>query len=793
MGRIDQKYIYKTNPKSKESAIVRGDTYRFSILCDRLIRMEYDPDGIFEDRATQAVINRDFNVPEFSVSREGNSLKITTGCIELTYNGGPFTKSSLYARFVGKSGNTKYDWHYAQNDRNLKGTTRTLDQVNGECELEDGLMSRSCMTILDDSNSLILADDGWVDVRENKGVDIYLFGYKSDYRSALKAYAQLTGTTPMLPRYALGNWWSRYYKYSAEEYCSLVERFEKEKLPFSVAVIDMDWHYTKIDPRYGSGWTGFSWNKELFPDHRAFLKFLADKNMKVTLNLHPAEGVAAHEDCYSAFAEAMGVRDGKTVAFDVTDPKFVENYFSKVLSPLEEDGVSFWWMDWQQGNTSKVEGLDPLWMLNHYHFTDMKDKNVRPMIFSRYAGVGSQRYPVGFSGDTVSTWESLDFQPYFTATASNIGYGWWSHDIGGHMGGYRDDEMITRWVQLGVFSPVMRLHSTSSDFMSKEPWNYNMYSEHVMGEFLRLRHKLIPYTYTMNHRSYKESIPIVEPMYYEYDDLEAYTVNRNQYLFGSELIVAPITSKADAVTVMGNTNAYIPKGLWFDFFSGRRYKGGKTVKMYRRLDRMPVLAKAGGIIPLDGGDVRNDTDNPKVVSVSIFSGANGAFTLYEDDGISTDYENGICVTTKMELSYGSTIVFTIDKPRGSDALKIPDRSFRLAFRSIQNTDKIYVSENDIRRDFNTRYEDNTLYIDLDNVNGAVKVEIGSQMCENNIEAEAFDILLAAQCENSVKRTIHNMLKRAESMASFIAELVTLDIDKNLFDAVTEIVTADSGH
>ena len=793
MGRIDRKYICKTNPKSREDAIIKGDTYRFTVLCDRLIRIEYNKDGIFEDRATQAVINRDFCVPEFAVSHTEDSLKITTGRIEITYHGGAFTKNSLYARFVGKSGNTKYDWHYGQNDRNLKGTTRTLDNVNGECELENGLMSKHCMTVLDDSDSLILADDGWVDVRDNKGVDIYLFGYRDDYKAALKAYAHLTGETPMLSRYALGNWWSRYYKYSDETYRALVDRFKREKLPFSVAVLDMDWHYTKIDPGYGSGWTGFSWNKELFPDPAAFLKFLSGNDMTVTLNLHPAEGVAPHEDCYGALAEAMGVEDGKTVQFDFADPKFVENYFGKILKPLEEEGVSFWWMDWQQGTTTKIEGLDPLWMLNHYHFTDMQSKNVRPMILSRYAGAGSQRYPVGFSGDTVSTWESLDFQPYFTATASNTGYGWWSHDIGGHMGGYRDDEMITRWVQLGVFSPVMRLHSSNSDFMSKEPWNYNMYSERVMGDFLRLRHKLIPYIYTMNYRAYKESIPIVEPLYYECGAAEAYTENRNQYFFGSELLVAPITAKADAVTVMGSTKAYLPEGLWFDFFCGRRYKGGKTVKLYRRLESMPVLAKAGAIIPTDGGEVRNSTDNPKELLVHIFPGADGVFTLYEDDGISADYKSGVCVKTKMELKYGSTVRFTVGRPEGSEALKIADRSFTLAFRCIENPGKIYVSEDGKKKAFTSRYENNTLFIGLDNVNGETAVEIESQMSANSVEKDVFDILLRAQCENSSKRMIYNKLKWSESVADFISGLITLDIDKNLFNAVAETVTADAGN
>lgn len=114
--------------------------------------------------------------------------------------------------------------------------------------------------------------------------------------------------------------------------------------------------------------------------------------------------------------------------------------------------------------------LDPLWLLNHYHYQDSCKNAEGGVILSRYAGPGSHRYPVGFSGDTIISWNSLRFQPYFTATASNIGYSWWSHDIGGHMLGDYDEELQTRWLQFGVFSPITRLHSSRSPFNSKEPW-----------------------------------------------------------------------------------------------------------------------------------------------------------------------------------------------------------------------------------------------------------------------------------------------------------------------------------
>ena len=132
--------------------------------------------------------------------------------------------------------------------------------------------------MLDDSRSLLFDDDGWVAPRTGERIDLYFFGYGRDYREAIQAFYAVSGATPVLPRFVLGNWWSRYHAYTDAEYRELVERFEREGIPLSVAVLDMDWHLVDIDPRHGSGWTGYTWNTELFPDPREFLQWLHDKD-----------------------------------------------------------------------------------------------------------------------------------------------------------------------------------------------------------------------------------------------------------------------------------------------------------------------------------------------------------------------------------------------------------------------------------------------------------------------------------------------------------------------------------
>ena len=793
MKIINEKYKMSVTPLAKKEAIVQGDKYRFTILTDRLIRIEYNENGIFEDRATQVVINRDFEVPKYELKKDDNKIEIMTEYMSLTYyTGRKFTPNSLFANFKGINDLARNVWHYGEdNILNLKGTARTLDTVDGECELNDGILSKNRFTQIDDSKSLLLEENGLVEPRKEDCVDLYLFGYADDYYSALKDFYTLTGTAPLIPRYALGNMWSRYYKYTQQEYIELMDKFKEEGCPFSVAVIDMDWHLVDYDLRYGKGWTGYTWNKELFPDYKKFLNDLHTRDLEVTLNLHPADGVVPYEDMYQQMADAMGVTDGTTVKFDITNPTFLEKYFEILHHPYEKDGVSFWWMDWQQGNNTSIENLDPLWMLNHYHMLDMKNDGKRPIMLSRYSGLGSHRYPIGFSGDTVMSWESLDFQPYFTSTASNAGYSWWSHDIGGHMLGERNDEMIARWVQLGVFSPINRLHSTCHPLLGKEPWNYNKETESVMKDFLRLRHELIPYLYTMNYRTYKEAKPLVAPIYYNHPRLEAAYEKkyRNEFYFGTQMIVSPITHPQNNVTHSAYATTYIPEGEWIDFFNGRRYKGGKTLRLYRDLYTTPVLVKAGGIIPMANDGVRNSTANPENLKVRVFSGCDNTFEMYEDDGISNDYESGAFAITKFELKDKKE--FIIYAPEGDQNVIPQNRCYTIEFNGYTNINGFEVTENGEAIDFEVKEKDGKVTVLLGAVNETVSIKFVTEpdIAPNNTENEAIELIRRYYGKNGLKTAIYSMVTEKAPVSNILIYIAQNNIDENVFHSLAEILTA----
>lgn len=798
MGRVSEKYKIKMSPVANRKAIVQGDKYRFTVLTPQLIRLEYDEAGIFEDRATQVVLNRNFPVPEFRVVEKPDSLEIITSKLHLVYDKKRFSKNGLSIDVNGNVSDWKSKWHFGESFVNLKGTARTLDEADGAVALEDGILSHNGFSVLDDSKSLIIDEDGWVTPREGNRVDTYFFGYGRDYLECLKDFFRLCGETPLIPRFALGNWWSRYHKYTDTEYKELMERFEKEGIPFSVAVIDMDWHLVDIDPKYGSGWTGYTWNREFFPDPKEFMDWLHKKGLRITLNVHPADGVRAHEEMYVDMAKELGVdyEKGDKINFDITDPKFMEAYFNHLHHPNEEMGVDFWWIDWQQGTTTKIEGLDPLWMLNHYHYLDNKRDGKRPLILSRYAGPGSHRYPVGFSGDAVVTWESLDFQPYFTATASNIGYGWWSHDIGGHMYGYKDDQLFTRWVQFGVFSPIMRLHSSNNPFIVKEPWQFNPYTESIVKKFLFLRHQLVPYLYTMNHRFNKEGEPLIQPMYYKnpFDD-EAYKVP-NQYWFGTDMIVCPITKPVDEKLTMGSFDGWLPEGTYFDFFNGRVYKGGRRISLFRGLDTIPVLVKAGSIIPMtDNKAVRNEVTNPEALEIRIYAGENGTLHLYEDNGLSPDDSGFMDAITTMEFKWGETSEFVIKAVNDKEGVIPRNRDYRLKFIGVEDTCDISVSVSGKETTFHKEYDNSThtLQILLTNVetNKDLKVKLHTEGCiaGNNISDQVFELLNKAQIEYELKTLIYKVITKHSDRTSLLGELSSMGLDRSLLSALFEILTA----
>lgn len=797
--------------KTREEMVVRGEKYRISVLTERLIRLEYSKKGVFVDEKTQTIMNRDFETFRFRVEEKEDSLSIVTKYLRLIYDKKEFSGEGLKINVSGNFGTTSSVWHYGDKNESLKGTIRTLDTIDGATELGEGVVSKKLWSFIDDSKSMLLVDDDFVIREDEEAIDIYFFGYGLDYKEALRDFYKLSGATPLLPRYSLGNWWSRYYKYTDESYLELLERFKREDIPFNVAVLDMDWHITDVDSKYGTGWTGYTWNKEYFKEPEKFLKELHERGYKITLNVHPADGVRAFEDSYKEFAKFMGVniKNEDPVLFDIADKKFREGYFKYVHHKLEKQGVDFWWIDWQQGENSGKKGLDPLWLLNHLHYKDIQRDKRRGLILSRYAGVGSHRYPLGFSGDTIITWDSLNFQPYFTSTASNIGYSWWSHDIGGHMNGTRDDELFVRWVQFGVFSPIMRLHSTCNDFSGKEPWNYNDIANAIIKKYLRLRQRLIPYLYTMNLKTHKDALPLILPIYYfEAENEKAYNYP-NEYYFGEDLLVCPITEKGDELSKLSRVKAYLPKGYWVDIFTGIKYAGEREIELYRSLDDIAVFARLGSILPLDARKSGNEIDNPNELDLHVFAGADGRYSLAEDASELADFvekewrytefygkikENFLDCNDK-KYSYE----FNIEAVKNNIADSIKKRKYNIYFHGIKEYYSLEISAGEksispLAISYDNKV--NALVINLDNISldKEIRINIVSKYNYNSfeiIEDKIFAMLNAAQISYDLKTVLFESIRKLEEkgVAFVMSEIYSLCDNEYVRGAILELLGA----
>ncbi|MCS7004651.1 MAG: glycoside hydrolase family 31 protein [Cytophagales bacterium] len=729
------------NPKANEKAIVRLGNARFTILTPRTVRMEWSQDGKFEDRATFTFVNRNTPVPNFQVIyNKEKSVTIITDVLTLKYeNTGKFNEKNLSIAFkTGKMVNKKPEiitWNLAtKNKGNLLGTARTLDGCDSATffnwrkdhrkeplELEPGIISRDGWVLIDDSERPVFdnSDWPWVEPRpETDKQDYYFFAYGNNYKQALADYTLVAGKIALPPKYVFGVWWSRFWAYTDKEFKELVEEFETYGIPLDVLVIDTDWHPVNKKEWFEDGkrktdaagepcgWTGFSWNRNHFPNSKEFLRWTDEKQLKTCLNLHPASGILPHEDQFVAMAQAMGLNPDTTshIPFDITNKKFAENYMNIVLRPLEREGIDFWWLDWQQWNTTNIKGVNPTMYLNYVHYTDMqRTSNARPLIFHRWGGLGNHRYQIGFSGDTYITWRSLQFQPYFTATAANVCFGFWSHDIGGHMAHIQlpepidvqptNPELFTRWVQWGAFSPIFRTHCSNAWNTERRIWAYPYPYFKAMKKAIKLRYALLPYIYTAARRAHDTGVSIVYPMYYDFPEDENAYQYKEQYLFGPDMLVAPIMRPMGGDSIVHPNpkvgtfwqprehiahSVYLPEGEWIDWNSGEKIVGKKLITRLYGLDEIPVFVRAGSIIPMQPEMKKVDEISLNPLILTIFQGNQGKTSIYEDEGNNQLYLEGKFTFTNVEWKRnGKTFTVEVAPIIGSYSNMPSRRSYQI--------------------------------------------------------------------------------------------------------------------
>ncbi len=729
--------------RAAKSDVVRAGGARFEVLTPTLIRLEYAQDGRFENRPTMTATRARLPVARFAVHRTARSITIQTTALRLTYrlNTGPFTAANLTLRM----GRKVIHPTVADDTYNLGGWRRALDLLSGPVELHPGLLTRAGWYVLDDTRTVLLRRGGFSvrPARAGAYQDWYLFSYGSDYARALEDLRALTGPAPLLPRSAFGVWFSRYWPYSENDYHMLLGQFRARRIPLDTLSIDTDFK-RELDPALSAvyapiagapgrpySWNSWEWNSGLFPDPRRFLSWAHSQGLSVTVNIHPS--ISSHDPRYPAAAALAGdlpssngtcqilMADptGQCHVFNWTNPRQVAAYFG-LHQPFANDGVDFFWLDWCcDASSASAPGLTADTWINSLYAAHERARGLRWPAFARAGasysaslpddgdgqngGTGifaEHRYTIQFTGDTCATWAMLGFEARFSAEEGNVGLPYVSHDIGsfngqpsagvcsaqtGILNEHLPDDLYARWVAFGTFEPLDRLHSNHGDRL---PWQYSRTADAAAASFLRLREALGPYIYTLARRTYDTGLPITGALYLQWPRQAGAYQHPSEYTFGPNVVVEPVTTAGDPAAA----TVWIPPGSWVDYFTGRRLHGPSVRTLQVPLDQMPVLVRAGAVIPTQPYAPFTPPAPSRKLILTAYPGARGALMLYDDQGTGFGYTRGRQQWTRIthaERSGRSTV--TISAVRGHFAGAPVRRSWEVRLLGVPRAASVSIN------------------------------------------------------------------------------------------------------
>lgn len=688
-----------TNP----NCIIKGDKYRFSILTKSLIRLEYSPLGKFNDLPTLNIWYRNFDKPEFNAYESGNQLIIKTDYFNLVY----IRESSFSGSKFNQSSNLKVTnlitnktWYY--NYPEIKNYESFVYQLNdSKGKKAKSLFSLDGFVTIDDSKTDYFDSYGCLVKNESNNIDIYLFMYGTKFLTCLQDYYKVTGNPILLPRYAFGNWWSRNITYNDKTINELITDFKEHDIPLSTILLNDSWSMKTIDNK-----PSFTFNKDLFNNPKGMLDSIHSSNIRLGLTINPMNGFSNIEENYDSIKNYLTPNDKGIIPFNVLNNRDIDAYLKIIIHPLDNIGVDFYNIDY-----FNTKYLKELMLLKHYNMLDIKRNiNKRPIIVGYNTNIMSHRYGILYYGKSTSTWESLAQISKFNCETANMGVSYWSHDIGGFYKGIEDTELFTRFIQLGVFCPILKLNSDNGKYYKRYPWKWGIKTYKITKDYLIFRHKLIPYLYSENYRYHKNGIPFIQPLYYQYPSLYDDELYSREYYFGSQLFISPIVKHKDYVMNRTIHRFYMPEGIWYDFVTGKKFPGGRKYVSFFRDEDYPVFAKAGAIIPLSMNIENNNTLVPTDLEIQIFPGRNNVYNLYEDDGISNKYENGEYLLTNIEYNYLPNNYTVIIRPIAGNKGVIPEkRNYKINFRNTKKSDNVITYVNNKKVE-NTTYVDNNDFI-----------------------------------------------------------------------------------
>lgn len=743
--------------KSKPQAIFQGTNYRITVLSDILVRLEYSEQGYFEDRPTEFAIFRNFDVPQMKIDQNDSVLEITTKYFNLHYlKGKPFVgnkytpDSNLHIKLLN---NTTKEWYFGHPEaRNCSGILTDIDIMKDPFVKEEelikdfshfknkieslfnksrGLFSFDGFASFDDSKSNFIGEDGSLVKNDKERIDTYVFLYDKDFGECLHNYYTLTGMPPMIPRAALGIWWHKNEFYYFEDIKKLVNDFNKKGIPLSILLLGDNWHL-KDKNNLSRFRSGFTFNRDLFYKPSELTEYLHDRGIKLGLSLDPSEGIHPHEPRFEDIAVSMGISEKAIIPFNIFDKKFVIAYLNSLIEPLYKVGVDFFWLNYRNLKDKNSNNA-----LMYYHYNDYKKvPNLRPMLLTRPNTYAPHRYPIHYSGETMVSWDTLKVLPLFNSTAANLGLSWWSHDIGGYKGGIEDSELYLRYVQYGTFSPIFRFSSRYGKYYKREPWRWDAKTQSIVREYCQLRHRLIPYIYSEAYKYHKIGLPLIQPLYYQNQDLYDDYDFKNEYFFGTELLVSPITKPKDTVMSRAVETIYLPEGTWYDFKTGKRFNGNKKYVVFYKDEDYPVFARDGSIVCMaDLGEKINDISAPNTMEIHVFPGKSNSYNLYEDDGYSNLYGDGYYLLTRIDYNYLTNNYTLIIRPLEGKTGIIPEkRNYRIRFRNTRQANDVIVYEGSEQIESYSYVDDTDFVVEVSEVNTTKQLTINCKGKDIEIDA-----------------------------------------------------------
>ncbi len=521
----------------------------------------------------------------------------------------------------------------------------------------------------------------------------YYFIYGPEFDSIIAAYRELTGPAPLFGKWAYGYWQCKNRYASQQELLDIAGKYRSLQIPLDNIVQDWFWWNVMGDP---------VWNKN-YPDPPGLVKQLHNENVHLMVSVWPffRPGSPVYDDMEKRgyfIAESItgGFHPKGSALYDAFNPDARKYYWNLMNGALFKIGVDAWWLDTTEpetegretnimvtnkvaaGNGARYANEFPLMTTTAvYQGQRAASNQKRVYILSRSGFAGIQRNGASvWSGDINPNWETFRRQIPAGLNLALSGIPYWTTDIGGFVDANPDDpayrELYVRWFEFGAFCPIFRAHGTRITNQN-EIWAYGPEAQKILTDYDRLRYRLMPYIYSQAWKVTSEGATIMRPLVMDFrTDVRAQNTG-DEFLFGPSLLVSPVTEQGATVRHM-----YLPAAGWYNFWSGSLEKGGQAIDTPAPLERLPLFVRAGAILPL-GPDLQYAAQKAAdPLEIRVYRGADGDFTLYEDENDTYNYETGAYATIGFHWDNDKQTL-TIGERKGSFPGMLKDRTFRVVF------------------------------------------------------------------------------------------------------------------